>query len=549
MRFRALHVLALVAVSFAALAIPAAGHAQTGLIVEATATATCDSATFALTVTGGSGVYDLAWGFGDGESLVELAVSAFPHGLDYAYPGSGEYAWTVAATDTANSQAGGTAGGTLVIGPSVTLTSDIFPPVLTLQGGQASLSFQATVNGGTPPYTFAWDLDGDGQIDPGSDPTSSSGSFTYTAAGKFQASVTVTDDCGLSSTDTLTVVVFDPEAACHPRAQQIAQAIDSLFPGQAGDLYTCEDIFGMFHGDLTGSQLGFGRMWHAYQMALSIEELTWEEILDWHLGGNGWGLLAQIDRYAEVLDQVDTRQLYEMVMSGEASVQDIRTAARAAVQADADFEDALARLSDGTSPGELLRFYRTAEDLALDPATLDSYLDAGLRLSDVSHAGQVASHFDVGLDAIVGAHAAGHSWGEIGQAYRLADDETSAEEILATSIQAFRQQQRETNQGEQKMGQENHLAEQLAGRYGMSVAEIEALAAECGGDWGCVREHLRAQGTTSPVAAQDDGTAQRIAGQYGVGVDRVWSIYNGSCGGDWSCVRKTLRDGTRPGKH
>jgi PKD repeat protein len=453
------------------------------------------------------------------------------------------------ATDAASPEAVGTAAGNLVIGPAVTLTSDIFPPVLTLSSGQASLTFQATASSGTPPYSYAWDLDGDGQIDPGSDPSASTASFTYAGAGKFEASVTVTDDCGLSATDTLAVVVFDPEAACHPRAQQIAQAIDSLFPGQAGDLYTCEDIFGMFNGDLTGSQLGFGRMWHAYQMALSIEELTWEEILDWQLGGNGWGLLAQIDRYAEVLDEIDTRQLYEMVMSGEASVQDIRTAARAAVQTDADFEDALARLSDGTSPGELLRFYRTAEDLGVDTATLDTYLDDGQRLSDISHAGQVASRFDVGLDAIVGAHAEGHSWGEINQAYRLADDETSAEEILAAGTQASRQQQQGTNLDEPATGQDAHLAEQLARRYGMSVAEIEALAAECGGDWGCVRDQLRNRQATGTAAAQDDDTAQRLASQYGVGVDRVWTIYNGSCGGDWGCVRKTLRGDSRPGKH
>jgi hypothetical protein len=550
MRPKALPMLTLLAVSFGALASPVSGHAQTALAVEATATAVCETGTFVLGVAGGSGAYDLTWDFGDGEALLEAAVAAYPYTVDHSFPGSGNYAWTVMATDASSLEASGTATGTLAIGPAVTLTSDVFPPVLTLSAGQASLTFQAAANGGTPPYSYAWDLDGDGLIDPGSDPSSPTASFTYTGAGKFEASVTVTDGCGLSATDTLAVVIFDPEAACHPRAQQIAQAIDSLFPGQAGDLYTCEDIFGMFNGDLTGSQLGFGRMWHAYQMALSLEELTWEEILDWQLSGNGWGLLAQIDRYAEVLDDLDTRQLYEMVMSGEASVQDIRTAVRAAVQTEADFEEALARLSDGTSPGELLRFYRTAGDLGIDSATLDAYLDDGLDLSAVSHAGQVASRFGVELDEIVEAEAAGHSWGEINQAFRLADEETSAEDILAAGTQAFRRQQQEANQDKHATGQGAHLAEQLASRYGMSVTEIEALAAECGGDWGCVRDRLRNQQATGATASQDDGTAQRIASQYGVGVDRVWSIYNGACGGDWGCVRKTLKgDSGRPGKH
>ncbi len=98
--------------------------------------------------------------------------------------------------------------------------------------------------------------------------------------------------------------------------------------------------------------------------------------------------------------------------------------------------------------------------------------------------------------------------------------------------------------------QETRLAEQMAERYGMSVAEIEALLEGCGGDWGCVREQLRTQQATGGAAAQDDDTAQRIARQYGVGVEQVWSIYNGACGGDWSCVRKTLRGGdSHPGKH
>jgi hypothetical protein len=64
-----------------------------------------------------------------------------------------------------------------------------------------------------------------------------------------------------------------------------------------------------------------------------------------------------------------------------------------------------------------------------------------------------------------------------------------------------------------------------------------------------VREQLRTQETTGDAAAQDDDTAQRLARQYGVGVDQVWSIYNGACGGDWGCVRKTLQEGSHPKKH
>ena len=496
MRLRTMNILAVLAVALGTLANPAVGHAQTGLTVEAVASSACETGTFSLNVSGGTGPYDLAWDFGDGEALAEPGVAAFPHAVDHVYPGSGEYVWAVTATDTASIDLGGSAGGTLVIGPSVALTSDVLPPVLTLESGQANLSFTATVTGGTPPYTYAWDLDGDGAIDPGSDPSSSTSTFTYATAGKFQASVTVTDDCGLSATATLAVVVFDPEAACHPMAQRIAEAVDSLFPGQAESLYSCEDIFGMFNGDLTGSQLGFGRMWHAYQLAVSMQELTWEEILAWQLNGSGWGLLAQLDRFAGTLDEVDTRQLYEMVMSGEASVGDIRTAFQAAMRFGADFDDALARAAAGANSGELTRFYRAVEETGLDPSALDAYLAGGAQLSDINHSEQLASRFGAELDAILSARADGHSWGEINQAYRLADDEASAEEILAIGPQVFSQQQRGQDHGQGGSSQDAHMAERLADRYGLTVAEIEAMLETCGGDWGCVREQLRTQAST-----------------------------------------------------
>jgi hypothetical protein len=83
----------------------------------------------------------------------------------------------------------------------------------------------------------------------------------------------------------------------------------------------------------------------------------------------------------------------------------------------------------------------------------------------------------------------------------------------------------------------------------VSADEIEALLASCNGDWGCVRTQLRARPSTDDAAAQDDATAARIAGQFGVGVDQVWSIYNSACAGDWSCVRKTLRGDSHHGKH
>src|SRR4030065_642709 len=128
MRPKALHVLVLLAVGFGALALPVSGQAQTGLTVEATATAVCETGTFVLNVAGGSGAYDLTWDFGDGEALMEAAVAAYPHTVDHAFPGSGDYAWAVMATDTASPEAAGTATGTLAIGPAGPAPTSGFHP-------------------------------------------------------------------------------------------------------------------------------------------------------------------------------------------------------------------------------------------------------------------------------------------------------------------------------------------------------------------------------------------------------------------------------------
>ncbi|MEX2029987.1 MAG: PKD domain-containing protein [Anaerolineales bacterium] len=544
-----IHRLALIGVTLGTMALPVQTYAQTGLAMNASATAACDLATFALDVSGGSGSYDLTWGFGDSENLIEPAVATYPHALAHTYPGSGEYPWTVLANDASAPELTGLSSGTLVIGPSVSLTSDIFPPVLTLQGGQASLTFTATAAGGEPPYAYAWDLDGDGTVDPGSDPASSVATFVYTSAGTFTASLTVTDNCGLTATDTLTVVVFDLEAACHPRALQIAQAVETLFPGQASKLYSCEDIFSMFNGGLTGSQLGFGRMWHAYQLAVAMEELTWEEILDWHLNGTGWGLLTQLDRFADALGEIDLRQLYEMVMAGEASVQDIRTAVQAAARFGADFTDALDRLAEGATPGELSRFYRTAQDLEIDASTLDAYLDSGISLTELAHAGRVAERHEADLELVASAHAGGQSWGEIGQAYRLADGETSADEILALGAHAFREQERVEDQEARQAERETRLAARLAEQYGVTLGEVDDLLGACAGDWSCAREALRAHEDTSSSTSSVQGPAERISRQFGVSVDAVWSVFYDSCAEDWSCVRRHFRESAHPNKH
>ncbi len=473
---------------------PISAFAAGELQVQVGVAVDCDLATFqAGVVDGVSASYTFDWDFGDLETLTLENQTANPGPVVHPYPAAGEYDWSLSVMEVGGGS-GEAIGTTLIEGPIVTLGSDPFPPLVTLEGGTASVDFTGEVEGGRAPYSYTWDLDGDGQ--PESETDLGEASFAYTEAGKFQASVLVVDDCGLAAQDTLPVVVTDPEAeTCHPMAQRIAGAVNTLFPSQAETLYTCEDIYGIFRGALTGSQVGFGRLWHAYKLSQTMEELTWEEIRDWHLAGNGWGLLVQLDRFADTLEQVGLSELVDRVLSGEASVGDIRHAVRAVVRYEADFEDALARLGDGMTSGELGRLYRTAQDLELEPSALDEYLTAGISLQELSHASKLATRTGSDWSQVLEAHAAGHSWGAINQAHRLADGETDLTTVLESGPKEVRGQ---------------------AGEEAQTEREV----------------------------SHNEKTAARLAKQYGVAESEVWGLFEGSCARDWSCVRATLRQGS-----
>ncbi len=485
---------------FSLLAVPTAALTQEGFTADVDVTATCGTATFDALAGGGVAPYSVAWDFGDGEIQADTGVVVFPLTVEHDYGVAGDYAWSLTISDSSDPALEAIAGGTLTVGPQVTLTSTPFPPLLTLSEGQAAIDFAATAGGGEPPYSYAWDPDGDSVFEPGSDAFS----HTYTAGGKFVAVVQATDNCGLTASTTLTVAVFDPEAeACHPMAQRIADGVNTLFPAQSGQLYLCEDIFGIKSGDLTGQVLGYGRLWHAYKLALTMEELSWEEILQWKLDGSGWGLLTQLDRFSETLADVGLRELFDMVVNGEATFGEVRTAVRAAARFEADFADALERIQAGANPGELGQLYRAAADLNLDPSEIDAYLAEGMSLSELRHAGRMAGQSGGDLETLAAARADGHSWGEIKQAIGLAGDGGDLGAILDVGVRETRQEAREEQRDERRQEadrareerqgeQSSRLAARLAARYGISIEQVQALAdGSCAGDWNCVQAVLR----------------------------------------------------------
>ena len=520
--------------------------ANSDLTIEFEQESSCSEVAYTIDVQDGLGPYMLTVDFGDGDDpLVEEGL-AFPFNSSHAYTVQGEYNFSIKVTDSAGLE-GEREDLILIEGPQVTLESEPSPPLLTLEAGEATANFTAAVNGDVADFTFAWDLDGDGN-DEEVDPTTNTTSFTYDSAGNYEARVTVTDGCGFTESDTLTVVVLDLEETdesdqgCHPTAQRIADAVTSLLPDAlAEQIYSCEEIFGFFRGNLTGSQLGFGRMWRAYKMALMIDELTWETILDWHLEGTGWGLLNQLDKFADALDEVSISELLDRIKNGENTIQEIRTGLRAVLRNDADFEDALARIASGMSSGELNQFYRLAQYAGLDPAELDGYMADGANLAELRHAIKFSESSGESWEEIIAAHNAGNGWGAIKQAYQLADESGDAGTILELGVQEYRRQLREEESEIRSAERDQQIVSRIAEQMDVSEETVWAAYNDCDGNWSCARKQLREQANAESTSSRDERTASRLAAQFGVSEDQVWGQY-GLCSADWGCVRSFYRE-------
>lgn len=485
--------------------------------------------------------------FGDGDSTGMIPVDQPTLTISHTYVDQGDYEIYLEVVE--GDFEGDTAEYSEILtleGPEVTLTSNPFPPMFSV-GGDGSAVFTAEVNGGTPDYGYEWDLDGDGTPEPDNGSTAS---YTYSEVGEYTAQVIVTDACGFTGSANLPVVVAEEDDLCHPMAQKIADGINSLLPEQKDGDYTCEDIYTLFDNEEGENNLGFGRMWMAYKLAESID-LTWEEILAWHLDESGWGTLLQLNRFAETLDEQGVGDLMTLVMSEEYTLTDVRTAIRSVTRYEADFEDALARVAEGATPGELTQFYKLAADLEAETEVLDAYLADGMTLAELKHTANFADRMEVDWAEIADARVSADSWGDLNQAYNLATEEMSAAEILAIGVQEYRKsllEEKKADQQEQGAQKEEErtqqTAEKLAEQYSAEFGDVlNLLNGECAGDWACVRSELREQSrnTAEGFSEKDYQTALQIASKYGYSEDEVLAYYQDFCGMDWACARTYYR--------
>src|SRR5205823_1202980 len=139
------------------------------------------TAAFFGSASGGTLPYSFTWSLGDGTT----SISQNP---DHSYGVPGTFTVSLMVTDANGSVVPvapltvNVAAGPLVASAAAATSSGDAPMAAALSG---------SLTGGTPPYTFAWNL-GDGTTS-----SQSSVNHTYTSAGNYSARLTVTDGHGV----------------------------------------------------------------------------------------------------------------------------------------------------------------------------------------------------------------------------------------------------------------------------------------------------------------------------------------------------------------
>jgi len=168
--------------------------------------------TFTAIASGGTAPYSYSWNFGDGSA----AGTGSPVSYTYSTPAN----YTVALTVTDANAKTATASHGVSIKPT-SLVADFTLTPASPNIGQ-SVSFNATVSGGTTPYSFRWDF-GDGGSASGS-PVS----HVYSTSGSFKVTLIANDSGGQTVTLSKTVTVgrhaTTTSVTCVPSSVVVNQA-------------------------------------------------------------------------------------------------------------------------------------------------------------------------------------------------------------------------------------------------------------------------------------------------------------------------------------
>ena len=173
---------------------------STPLTATATVTPTTGNAplnvSFSGSATGGTSPYSYSWNFGDGS-----ATSALQNPT-HTYNAAGTYTATLTVTDSSSPAKTATSSVTVTVsavGNPLAASASANPT-----SGQVPLNvaFNGTATGGSPPYSYSWNF-GDGSAAN----TNQNPSHTYSTAGTYSATLTVTDSSSPVKSATSTVSI------------------------------------------------------------------------------------------------------------------------------------------------------------------------------------------------------------------------------------------------------------------------------------------------------------------------------------------------------
>src|SRR5215208_570768 len=183
---------------------------------------------FAADASGGTGPYTVNWNFGDdSEESDEQTVS-------HTFTEAGNYTVTLTATDSTGETASDTLEITVEESSGEPATDEEPPATESLTAeissndteedvdvAPATFSFNATIAGGTEPYTVNWNFGDDSE-----ESDEESVVHTFNEAGNYTVTLTATDSTGETATDTLEITV--EESSGEPATDEEPPATESL---------------------------------------------------------------------------------------------------------------------------------------------------------------------------------------------------------------------------------------------------------------------------------------------------------------------------------
>jgi len=150
---------------------------------------------FTGSASGGTAPYNYSWNFGDGSSSSSQNPS-------HTYSSAGTYSVTLTVTDSASSQA--TASITITAQTQISALAASCTASPTSGDIPLTVNFTGTAAGGISPYTYSWNF-GDGASSTAQNP-----SHTYTQAGSYTITLTVTDSALSQATASTEITASSP---------------------------------------------------------------------------------------------------------------------------------------------------------------------------------------------------------------------------------------------------------------------------------------------------------------------------------------------------